>query len=117
MTPKLEFAFKIHLDLGDRVKIENITSGGGRGFVPVTGGEVEGPRLNGCVVPYSGGDYPGIRPDGVVAFNARYMLDVLGVIHTAQVALETTTPSGPGAIKPVGDEDFLHIIMPMHIAR
>jgi DNA polymerase III subunit beta len=52
-----------------------------------------------------------------IAFNARYLLDVLGVIHSAQVALETTTPSSPGVIKPVGGGDFLHVIMPMHIAR
>lgn len=52
-----------------------------------------------------------------IAFNARYMLDVLGVIHSAQIALETSTPSSPGVIRPVGADDFLHVIMPMHIAR
>ena len=52
-----------------------------------------------------------------IAFNARYLLDVLGVIHTAQVAVETTTPSSPGVIKPVGGDEFIHVIMPMHIAR
>lgn len=75
MKPRLEFAFKIHLNLGDRVKIDSVPSGGGRGFVPVTGGSIEGPRLQGRVVPYSGGDWPNIRPDGVVAFNARYILE------------------------------------------
>ncbi len=52
-----------------------------------------------------------------IAFNARYLLDVLSVIRSAQVALETSTASSPGVIKPVGDVDFLHVIMPMHIAR
>lgn len=52
-----------------------------------------------------------------IAFNARYLLDVLSVIHSPQIALETSTPSSPGVIKPVGTEDFLHVIMPMHIAR
>jgi len=52
-----------------------------------------------------------------MAFNARYLLDVLGVIHSAQVILETSTPSSPGLIRPVGDDDFIHVIMPMHIAR
>ena len=75
MAPELEFAFKIHLNLGDRTCIENLPWGGGRGFVPVTGGEIQGPKLTGKVVPYSGGDYPHIRPDGVVAFDARYMLE------------------------------------------
>ena len=52
-----------------------------------------------------------------IAFNARYLIDVLGVIGSAEVALETTTPTSPAVIKPVGVENFTHIIMPMHIAR
>jgi DNA polymerase-3 subunit beta len=52
-----------------------------------------------------------------IAFNVRYLLDVLSVIDTAQVALETTTANSPGVIKPVGDDDFLHVIMPMHIGQ
>ena len=52
-----------------------------------------------------------------IAFNARYMIEVLNVIDTAQVTLETRDPSSPGVIRPVGGGDFLHIIMPMHIAR
>jgi len=75
MTPELEFVFKVHLNLGDRMKLGPIPTGGDRGFVAVTGGEIEGPRLNGRVVPESGGDWPNIRPDGVVAFNAHYMLE------------------------------------------
>jgi DNA polymerase-3 subunit beta len=52
-----------------------------------------------------------------VAFNAKYMIDVLSVIDTPQVALETNGDANPGVIKPIGDEDFVHIIMPMHINR
>ncbi len=53
-----------------------------------------------------------------IAFNARYLIDVLSVISTAQVSLETRDVSSPGVIRPVADGgDFLHIIMPMHIAR
>lgn len=50
-----------------------------------------------------------------VAFNAKYLLDVLNVIGTDQVALETSTASSPGVFKPVGGSDFVHVIMPMHI--
>lgn len=50
-----------------------------------------------------------------VAFNAKYLLDVLNVIGTDQVAVETSTPSSPGVFKPVGGSDFIHVIMPMHI--
>lgn len=52
-----------------------------------------------------------------IAFNARYLVDALNVITSAQVQLETRDPSSPGVLKPVGDPDFVHIVMPMHIAR
>jgi DNA polymerase III subunit beta len=52
-----------------------------------------------------------------IAFNVKYMTDVLNVIDTPQVALETTTSMEPGVLKPVGKEGFVHIIMPMHFGR
>ena len=52
-----------------------------------------------------------------IAFNARYLIDVLSVIDAAQVSLSTTGPSSPGVIRPVGTEDFVHVIMPMHIVE
>ena len=50
-------------------------------------------------------------------FNVRYLTDVLSVIATPQVALETTSAVEPGVVKCVGDDDFLHIIMPMQFGR
>ncbi len=50
-----------------------------------------------------------------IAFNVKYLNEVLGVIDTPQVALETTSESSPGVIKPVGKDDFVHVIMPMHL--
>jgi DNA polymerase-3 subunit beta len=52
-----------------------------------------------------------------IAFNARFMQDVLNVLHDQQVALETTSSASPGVVKPVGRDDFTHVIMPMHIGR
>ncbi len=52
-----------------------------------------------------------------IAFNAKYLMDVLSVISTPQVAIETTSPSSPGVIRPVGEMEFVHVVMPMHIAR
>jgi hypothetical protein len=43
--------------------------------VYAAGGRIEGPRLQGRVVPMSGGDFPLIRPDGVIEFDARYLLE------------------------------------------
>ncbi len=50
-----------------------------------------------------------------IAFNGKYLIDVLSVIHEGQVTLETTTPSSPGVIRPVGSETYVHIIMPMFV--
>lgn len=59
-----------------------------------------------------------IEGDAVeIAFNARYMIDALSVAGTSEVALETSTSSSPGVIRPVGGDDFLCVIMPMHITQ
>lgn len=50
-----------------------------------------------------------------IAFNVKFMIDVLSVAGTPQIALETTSPSSPGMIRPIGDDAFTHVIMPMHI--
>jgi DNA polymerase-3 subunit beta len=52
-----------------------------------------------------------------VAFNAKYLIEVLSVIDSPQVALETSAASNPGVLRPIGDEHFTHVIMPMHISR
>ena len=52
-----------------------------------------------------------------IAFNVRFLVDVLGVIDTPNVALETNNSSSPGVLRPVGHEEFLHVIMPMHLGR
>ncbi len=52
-----------------------------------------------------------------IAFNVRFLVDVLSVIDTPNVAIETTSASSPGLVRPVGRDDFLHVIMPMHLGR
>ncbi len=52
-----------------------------------------------------------------IAFNAKYLIDVLSVIDSPQVVLETTLPDKPGVLRPIGDDKFTHVIMPMHISR
>lgn len=55
-------------------------------------------------------------PTLVIAFNVRFLREVLDVIHTPNVALETNANNTPALVRPVGDEDFQHVIMPMHLA-
>lgn len=52
-----------------------------------------------------------------LSFNVKYLTDVLSVVGTPQVALETTSSVEPGVVKSVGEDDFLHIIMPMQFGR
>ncbi|MBX3000980.1 MAG: DNA polymerase III subunit beta [Caldilineaceae bacterium] len=57
--------------------------------------------------------------DVEIAFNARYLIDVLSQISESQIVLETTQANRPGSIRPVGigNEEFLHVVMPMHPPR
>jgi DNA polymerase-3 subunit beta len=52
-----------------------------------------------------------------IAFNVKYLIDVLSVISAPQVSLDTTTASSPGVIRQVGNELFTHVIMPMHLGQ
>jgi DNA polymerase-3 subunit beta len=92
-------------------------------------------RLN--IIPESGGTEPGkleisahseqtgdsevlvdASIDGVpllVAFNVRFLREVLEVIKSDNVWLETNVANTPGLIRAEGDDHFRHIIMPMHI--
>ena len=74
-NPKLEFVFEIDLDFTRVQNIDNTPAGFGRGAVYLDGGRLSGPRLNGKAVPNSGGDWAQFRPDGVLSFDARYMLE------------------------------------------
>jgi hypothetical protein len=132
---ELEFAFRIRMELGIRQTIGELPSGSVRGFVSAAGGTVEGPRLNGRVVPNSGGDWALYRPDNTVQFSARYMLEAddgtqiymqnTGYRHASpevakkMEALEPVDPSQyyfritPTFETPVGKHDWLtrHLII------
>jgi DNA polymerase-3 subunit beta len=68
----------------------------------VVDASIEGPRL-------------------LIAFNVRFLREVLDVIKTPNVALETTGDTSPGVVRPVGgsvgEDSFLHVIMPMHLGN
>ena len=56
--------------------------------------------------------------DGVpllIAFNVRYLREVLEVIKTPSVSLETNAANTPAMLRMVGDDRFMHVIMPMHL--
>ena len=56
--------------------------------------------------------------DAKIAFNSRFLSDVLDALGDDEVALETTTPSSPGVIKPASDSEthtYTHVVMPMFV--
>jgi DNA polymerase-3 subunit beta len=57
-----------------------------------------------------------IDGDGLlIAFNVRYLREVLDIIKTPSVALETNANNTPATLKPIGEDEFVHVIMPMHL--
>ncbi|MBP1466257.1 DNA polymerase III subunit beta [Candidatus Chloroploca sp. M-50] len=50
---------------------------------------------------------------GQIALNVTYLGDALAVIGTPQVAFEMVTAQAPGVLRPVGQNGYVHLIMPM----
>ena len=50
-----------------------------------------------------------------IAFNVQYLIDALKAVGTPQVSLELTTASSPGVLRPLGDDAFKHVMMPMQL--
>ena len=51
-----------------------------------------------------------------IAFNARYVLDALGVIGEDEVELLFDGPLSPGLMRPPGKDHYLYVIMPVRVA-
>jgi len=50
-----------------------------------------------------------------IAFNAKYLLDVLTSVNKEDLVFEMTGPLNPGVFKIKADETFLHLIMPIRV--
>ncbi len=51
--------------------------------------------------------------DTEVAFNYKFLLSGLQDIESSQVALELSGGDGPGVLRPIGDESYLYVLMPI----
>jgi DNA polymerase-3 subunit beta len=51
-----------------------------------------------------------------IAFNARYLIDVLSALGAEEAALELSGPLAPGVIRGIGKDDYVHVIMPVRTA-
>jgi len=80
--PILDYAFTIGIELTGARWIKPTSIGMTRAAVYAGSGTIEGPMLRGKVVPMSGGDFPLVRADGVIDFDARYLLEAEdGAVH------------------------------------
>ena len=89
-------AVKLELEKGNlRIAAQNPDLGEAREDVPV---EYDGEPLK-------------------IGFNAKYLIDVLTVLHDADVRLELADDLSPGVVRPAGEagEHFTAVIMPMRI--
>ena len=50
-----------------------------------------------------------------IAFNAEYLLGVLNQLDSDEVRVELTAANQPAAVRPVADEDYVYVLMPMQI--
>lgn len=56
-------------------------------------------------------------PEQQIIFNVKYLAEVLSVLDTPEVAIEVTSASRPGVVKPVSSADYTYVIMPMSTNR
>lgn len=105
-------------------RIASIFARDGSGIVRIIGTPGEGSAPGRLVITARAdevGDNEGIMDalvegaESKIAFNGRYLTDVLNVIDTDRVAIETTSPSSPGVLRPVGNDRFVHVVMPMFV--
>lgn len=55
--------------------------------------------------------------DLAIAFNVKYLSDALSVMDSPQVAIELSEARKAGAVKMVGDDSFLYVLMPMNLPK
>jgi DNA polymerase-3 subunit beta len=54
-------------------------------------------------------------PGLLIAFNVRFLREVLDVMKSPNIVLQTNANNTPGLLQQTGDDSFIHVIMPMHL--
>lgn len=83
-APTLQYAFTLKVDLAPPHEY-SITNAGNKRYIPITGGTVTGPKLQGEILP-GGGDWNTVQRNGVVHLYARYSIKaadgtIIGIIN------------------------------------
>ena len=50
-----------------------------------------------------------------IAFNSKYLSEVLDVLGDGEIAFEITSASSPGVVRSVSKEGYTHVVMPMFV--
>lgn len=92
VTPRLERLCRATVEIATPLVVGD-TPLGQRRIIPITGGRVEGPRLQGVVLP-GGADWQIVRADGGVALEARYTVrtDDGALIYVRNVGVRSGPP-------------------------
>lgn len=126
LIPK-EWTSRAVVEVGDflqETKIASIFARDGSGIVRITfegSGDGTPGKMNISAKAEEIGDNEGSLDAAVegeaskIAFNGKYLQDVLGVLDGGRVALETTGPSQPGVIRPLDNDNYVHVVMPMFV--
>lgn len=72
MEPGFSFVTEVRAEVAAPMAL-GAGPNGERRIIPILGGRVAGPRMNGVILP-GGADFQIVRPDGVLELEARYAL-------------------------------------------
>ena len=92
VPPRLTFAFELRVRVGNPVEVGQVAHGRRR-IVPIDGGTIKGPMLNGTV-PVGGADWQTIQPDGFTELDTRYMIrtDAGDLVYVQNGGIRTAAP-------------------------
>ena len=53
--------------------------------------------------------------DAKIAFNVRYLQEIVNVLGRGKVAIEVTNSSSPGVFRSADSDSYVHVVMPMYV--
>ena len=114
-VPTLDYAFTISAAIGPPVSAGRHAQGE-RLHIPILSGRVEGPRLQGTILP-GGSDWPLIRPDGTSEISASYTIraDDGTLIFVQNQGLRVSSPEVLARLRqgqPVGASEYYFFAAP-----
>lgn len=116
-APQLAFAFEVRIELARPMLLQTQSTVGERAAVYIQGGSFKGPNISGRVVPASGADWAVVRPDSVLDFDARYLLEAGDgtLIYLSNRGYRWSTPEVMARMKrgePVADHEYYMRVSP-----